>query len=632
MYPRGEIMHIERLELHNFRCFTDLDLACAPRTLIVGRNATGKSSCADALSWIITGRCRGLDAGGKGGLDLIRQAAGPGAEACGTLTFAEGRTITRTISEKGHSLEMCLNGKRIVGSAAKLQAVVYEQLGTDEGSVLAVIDGARLLTLPHTEAKALLLRWLQVRIPSDRLPPGWPARSGEALTLEEWDAIYQEAFTERTARKKALARLPATLKPPTPAVDVAALEAKLTALRLEDRTLGARRASLAGKREVLEDRRRRLQQEQHALAVACSVPEGSVVRLDQVRTQLAALPAQPDEGQALLDGAEAHARLQVLREQLQAVERQHGRKGGCVLGAAIPCETGKSHFHGEATRLRAEIAAYEQTVRVVAEERGARQQQQAARTTLETQVRQAERDCEAAAHTQVQLDKIKAALVSLDQELAALGDHATEVRALEEQIAAIRQRIQKGEAVVREAHDLRAAWQRYEETLAKRATVEQQVQEAETACQVLGPNGVRAAALTEALADFHWRLDTVLAPYGYTVRIQADPWLIAVNGIPARLLAASEALRVGVAFARAVAELTTLQLVVIDQGDLLDRQNRHLLSAIFAGWPGQMLMLATRDEAWTPEGLLPGMVAWRLGAPGTPPTGWGARTMPAATS
>ena len=70
------------------------------------------------------------------------------------------------------------------------------------------------------------------------------------------------------------------------------------------------------------------------------------------------------------------------------------------------------------------------------------------------------------------------------------------MRALDEQIAALRQRIQKGEAVVREAHDLKAAWQRYEDTQAKRATVEQQVQEAETACQVLGPNGVRAAALT----------------------------------------------------------------------------------------------------------------------------------------
>lgn len=164
---------------------------------------------------------------------------------------------------------------------------------------------------------------------------------------------------------------------------------------------------------------------------------------------------------------------------------------------------------------------------------------------------------------------------------------------------------------MRDARRLRQQAEDHARLSKEKQDAEADVAHLEELCRLYGPNGLRVQALGQALEGFHGQLDRVLEGFGYQVRFQVEPWVILVNGLPADLLSTSERLRVGVAISMGLADLAGLGFLVIDQGDLLDRQNRAILAELLAEYAGQSILLATRDPDFDP--VLPAtMTGYRL--------------------
>jgi hypothetical protein len=135
---------------------------------------------------------------------------------------------------------------------------------------------------------------------------------------------------------------------------------------------------------------------------------------------------------------------------------------------------------------------------------------------------------------------------------------------------------------------------------------------------LLGPKGVRVGALGEALEAFSHAINEALGAFGYTLDFVLDPWGVSVNGRDSALLSTSERLRVGVAFALALATATKIGFVCIDGADLLDGPGRGILAELLLAWSGgQVIVAATRD---TPLASSEGMTAYWLAREGDGPT------------
>ncbi|MEO6232748.1 MAG: AAA family ATPase [Ferruginibacter sp.] len=90
-------MRIKRIELKNFKRFTDLSISDIPETsklvLLIGSNGSGKSSLFDAFDWLSKGIYKGLPYKGEESLNYYRKD--PNGEPSIVIEFADGATIEK---------------------------------------------------------------------------------------------------------------------------------------------------------------------------------------------------------------------------------------------------------------------------------------------------------------------------------------------------------------------------------------------------------------------------------------------------------------------------------------------------------------------------------------------------------
>ena len=127
------MVFVARLHLTAFRSFADAALTFTEiRTLIVGRNATGKSTIADAIAWCLTGRCRGLDGAGRGVSALIRSGSSTMRVAVDLLTDDGPLVVVREADAVSRSTSLAYGTSTQDlrrGGVAEIQAAIYAKLG-----------------------------------------------------------------------------------------------------------------------------------------------------------------------------------------------------------------------------------------------------------------------------------------------------------------------------------------------------------------------------------------------------------------------------------------------------------------------------------------------------------------------
>ena len=595
-------MKITRIVLQNFRNYQDATMDLGGRTLLLGPNGSGKSTVPDAILWCLTGRCRGVDGKGQGQKDLIRL----GAESARVELDLGSWQTARTISRNG-SATSTMKTEQILG-----------KLGTTEGMLAAVVYGQTFFDLHHADAKALLMNALNVQVPKADLP-GVDLSGAESAGLAELEGLYQAAFASRAAAKRHLAGLPQAIRPKV--VDIKAAQSSedlqadiqrhqdtMQALAKVKADADAALASQQAKADAAERAVNAVAQLTGAKAAHENMLAEDQGRLQNAKADVAAAEALPAEP---VDQLAIQAReLEVLIEKLGS----HDPDRGCVLSASIPCLTKGAEF-------AAQVAGLQGKVKSLGERMKAGQARHSAIVAATQAVKEAERSV---AYDQAQL-------ADAERKLAQAQAAQADTKALEKALPGLRKAAKKAAQDVvdhRLAMDkTMAAWQAvvqhqgaqeaFEKAQQARQAAEAEVDRLEALVALLGPGGVRLQALEAALAVFNGQISEALAPFGFTLAISADPWEVIVDlgsgeGVRFEMLSKGQRLFTGLAFQLALAKVSGLGFVVVDDVEAVVGQARRLLTGVVMTSDLEQILVAMAKPDEEPAPELPGLQVIRV--------------------
>ena len=582
-------MRLTHLTLTAFRSFQKCALGTdAPRVVFAGVNGTGKTSCADAIRWVLTGACRGTDAKGAGAVTLIPEGT-QAAEA--SVTIQGLGVVARKYAEGAGGFKV----EGFTGTGQAQFQALYEHLGTTPAFMAAALDSSVFLDLTHVEAKALILSLLDVQIPI----------GSESVTLDELDRRYQRAFEDRRIAKKILAGVVLPAKPEGSFPAIPTIEAQLTKLRSERNGLDREVGSTIGQRVVLTQEISRLE------AVLKTPLEPDVTEDLAAAKRRLAEAEKPKPGLFAANqvteatnrtSSDPVARMAILRPTVQQLQN-YTPTNFCVFDSGIPCKTPAKAFRDRLSELTAELKALDPKPAKPAQAPASDPLVALRREVMELENRLARRQAtlEQAAQTEARLKAAKA-------ELDALPNVAKQ----EQACAILVTRIDKGDVLLREARAHQAAVDAYQWSRADRTAKAAEVTRLEGLVEELGPNGVRVPALAAALGKFESATVRYLQPFGWTVQFRVDPWQVIVNGRPVETYSKSEQYRIGIALQLAIAQLSGLNFAIVDETDILDRENRTALTHLLLTAPVDQILILGTKEVQHPLPQLPGVLAYRL--------------------
>lgn len=612
-----QTLAIRRLALENFRSYSSAEFdPLGARVLIIGENNAGKSTIRNAIAWALLGVCEGLDAAGRGVAALVHV---PNAPMRVELDAVGVGRIVRSVDAKG---KIDLQVLRVVGEGVDevverlasggvkdVQGWILDKLGVSPEVLAAVLDYGAFLALDHASAKATLLGVLNVRV----------AFEGANLTLAQLDQAEQTARENRQLAKRELAAAGTPREPQEPVGRPrAALRADLAAFEMDgEESFGASNRRV-GERDQVQRQIEQLQAEERRLASRLANADLDALRTSIDRDVLAlaglTFPDQAADLKAAADAADAAGRLSNLARLIDAITA-HAPAKGCVIDASIPCRTPATYFRKAVDGLRDDRDQLQAEVQAGAQAAEARDAMRRRRQDLTEQI--------AAARARVAL--LQGDQDRLDVVRAELMDKAQTVDDLGRAIAADGEKSRGAGAKVETIKAALAEWDAYDQRMAEytRATaaidrLRERIAALETRCEQLGPNGLRVAALTEALGAFQRRVNAYLVKWDRQVEIQAEPWQVRVSVAggpfrPASVLSKSERMRTGIALQLAIAATSGVGFAFIDECEMLDAKNNAALAALLlSNAGGQIFVASTRDASW-PTPNIDGLVAIRVG-------------------
>lgn len=621
---------IQSLQLINFRSCRTVGLNFpAPRTLIVGANDAGKSTVADAIAWCLTGRCRGLDQGGRGVRDLVRQGA---REMWVSVTLNGIGQVTRAFDGKGVSLSLLApDGELVAGALGDVQAGLLARLGGVRLDAIEVACHATaFLDSDHAAARDLLLLALNVRVDLDGEDfravqqlglvgsvNGPATRIGD-LTLDTVETLEERARDKRLDLKRRIQEIGAPQPPPLPAAlretpPLDTLQARLD----EKKTNAAQRFAgmhqRLGERATLADRERALRDEIAKIDARLRAASDVGVRLAHAEAERDTLKRAIDATQdTQAAGAARAVDIAALSRVIGAID-QHSPSKGCVIDPTIPCKTPAKAFADRKPVLLKKRADIEREGKAAATAMQKRAADAKRLQEFDVEVARLRRAREDVVRDACAAEEKGAELTAVQTRLAALGEAADE------------QAFNGARDAIRGIEHLIDLWKRHQAALeahtdcVRRAKdLREQLALAERACEALGPKGARAAALEAALAGFIAETGSFLQAWGVTLAIEPEPWKVLMNGRPAALMSKSGRLRAGVALQLAVVRHAGLGFAIVDEADILDEENARTFSRLIAsarigrdGDEGSIIVLATRGKNYALPRVM-GLSAVRL--------------------
>lgn len=629
-----------------------------PVTLLQGGHGAGKSSIRDAIQFALIGRCRSTDRAGKGAAALIRSGC---SEAIVTLEACPGahdtpqtrHTITRTITGKGTDLRVVVNdtGFRAAAAGARLTDLLAS-LPAD--LVDAVLDSPELLLMDAPRRSSCLAAALDVRLTAAELrelalaegvglpavetilmgvqrfsPPQREAAaaSPKFITAEVLGQVYARAFEKRTEvnaeARKLRQKLEGNPRPPEPATSpeamaraesgMAELEAGLGTLRAtltQAQAAAATHASLSG---LLERVRREATATVQLPLTAAPVPPldpAITERLATRRTEEADLLRQLGDARALGAGLEAE------------VARLKAKSATCPsVCAPRACAYLQAELDAMPAGLMDEkVAAWEAAS---AEESRLSGLITDLRELMEQDQQLVEHHHRLEAQAAAVAQGAKAATTRTESEIVAqlelVADAPARLAAAAEAVTTAESRIEEIRRGMNATREALAAVTRWDEQTAAARQAEQDAEVLDDAVKALAPGKLPAAAARHAGGPMLERVNTMLAQTMGARRYQLDVTVgktgleLAVRvrepgqplvTLPVENLSTSEMLRIGVATGCALASITGLGFVVVDQLELLLGETRDALAMELVAYAeaGQLQNVVIMESATHPTG------------------------------
>lgn len=616
-------MKINRLKLSNFRCHENLDVRLDKVTVIVGRNGSGKSSIKAAIEYALTGRCEWTDGRGAGADELVRHGA--------PLAWIE--MDLDGIGCLKRSVPNSLQVAEWKGSTTVQQSALHDQLGTSESAISAALNTTGFLGLDPRSQRQVLFSLLGLSFEAEKLTKmitDAAATEGVAEWLrgqldasgtyepEVFDQLEKAAVAERRALKRQLQEL-------EPLVDLARSKAEAIAvpdgLKLEDKDTIARQIT-----ELRAERDKLMVQQGKTLATA-SERQQLIARRDQTRLQIEAgrqtlqvMPAPSKEELEKLQKQEAELQAQqdAAKESLAALQRQGmplaGRASalqdaidalseaerGCPLAPElVECPMTDENRQALIQQLTSDMeAARAELSSIEAEEKRILHEYKEAQAALAD----ISAKCDGIQRAIVARERAEADQFSAEAELERLEQKLqetpikTEQPELQQRIAELGERIGRGEEILQALAARETAMAASEAQKEHYTRVRKQLEMIEAICTAVGSgaSSVRTKAISQAVGGLQKRADercALLTGGEYSISFTKDLDIrVTREGYGTRsvsTLSASEQFRVGIVMQDILAGLSGLGVMIIDGADILDVDNRALMT--------EMLMSISED-------------------------------------
>ena len=573
-------MIIKSLSMTNLRSHRLTELNGFEKiNFFIGQNYSGKSTILDALCYGLKAVCRGTDEGGRGA-DKLVSADGNGRPLAKSFTVkveTDLGIIERTGPGDGprSGVQTAVDGLLNRASGR----LVDPRLLVQSTWFFMLTDGAQKMVIQRLTAPVIQRADIVAALGDDfkLIEHAWPDQ--ESRTIDDLDGIEKYVRDQRKAVKKEQDFLrPVDLGTYPEAIrklsgdEAQALadkiQAKLTDLKAQHR---AQAGGPEAERRKLAD----LTAQVETLKMqAAAAPAATLEELDQdILSTNKELEARRQElGKLAVGGVdEAKARLAKLKSA-GAKCGECGRLLDEKHKAKIKSDLEKQIAAGEASQAKA--AELERTIRKLSAWLDDRQQ---AKVNLAVAIR---------AH--------KAASESLAGAVAARDKQAGVVEALVPAEDGLEGRIKTGEDRLVEIRTYLQSRRLYERQLGQVETVGAKVAMLERLCDALGPKGkVRTEIAAAGGVDFAAAVNEVAVPLGLNVTIEPEPFRILARGRDASLLSTSQQLRLGFALQLAIARITGLGFVCVDNLDWVDKAGRATISKIVRDIPEQVFVCAT---------------------------------------
>ena len=567
-------MKIQSIDIRQFLALehVTLDLQ-APINIIAGANEAGKSSIRDAVQWCLTGQARGLKTH-QDQAYLIREGA-KAAEV--TITLADGRTIARKKTPKTPA--------SVIGPVPDDQ--VMASILSDPMTFLSMEDKARrevlfgLLPGLSPSAEAIYNRFnlssydLGSTIPMDlaklAASQGFKTAETEAITRRRIaKRVRDEAQVQEPETKATIGGVLRIL----PDIQTADVEAGLSALRAERDKLHQKR----GKMEAQADK----------------LPE-----LEQELAEMVSNPVDPpDPDRPVEDFVKAleinRGVLEKCRAKVAAMTDGADPQNFPALCPAfnIGCPSaGKEAVKGTKPKDVDPMALSLAQANLAEQER---------------EVGLIEADLAAARMAQATYDdycKQRQALADKIVKIKEAQGQAQDSASIDEQITALDQRMRTGYELLDAVREFWRKKEAAETAAAKIAQAEKEIALYDALAKALAPDGIPSQLIAEALEPFNKRLylaSSYLFPEYEDCPLVLTQNLEVYRSSPYACLSKSARYRAGICFQVVLAQLANARLLLIDEVDILDPQNRaQLLDFLLAIRQDfdSILCFATSDHA-----------------------------------
>ncbi|MGE5584436.1 MAG: ATP-binding protein [Bacillota bacterium] len=604
-------MKVNSIHLKDFRIHERLSVPLDNITVIVGPNGSGKSSIKAALEYALTGRCEWTDGRGAGADGLTRD----GAKKAAVALDIEGIGVVKR--EIPNSLEV----EGLQGSTTQQQAILMQKLGATEQIIGAALNTTGFLNLDRATQKTLLFDLLGFSFTrkdvAGRVAQAVGERRAEAASewvskeLEEgtygpqvFGVLEERAVTDRRAMKRRLKELEALAQTPVQVrlPDGVTLEdrdgvmSQLQAVWAERdelmKRLGEAKAQAdarAARVRQVEGLRRSLQKAEETLVdVAGASPEntaqmrqvvGSVgLRIDQVTEERARTAATL---------AAAHTKRDTLAKALESISKATGK---CPLApGVVSCPMSAEDLKALTKKLETDLKAAEKDIEKAQETllaldreiAGLRKQ----KANMESEVAEVERAVARYEDAKRAYEAFRASLAQAEADLANAPE-PPDVTDLQAQIDTLSQRIARGDELLQLLRRYELAAEAQKANIAEWRACQEELELVEALCDALGPKGIRAQILGEAVAALEKHANEhcqALTRGEYSIEFRVDEdleILVTRAGYGPRSvsqLSASEKFRVGLVVQDVLNSLTDVRLLVIDGADILDVENRALM-------------------------------------------------------
>lgn len=605
-------MKVNRIKIVDFRSHQETDISLARLTVVRGGNHSGKSTVAQAIEYALTGRTDATDAKGAGGTGLIRQGAEKATimmkvqankevDLRCTLTPASGRTVTITdpsdAAWSGAGVKQWLEGQRAVLSCLLNSRYFIGLKAAEQKTLLSSIILPETYAWPESITEKALLVHLAIN---------WNQAPFDVI-----EAAYKAAFDKRRDINRDLKNLqiPDPIAMPDGVADAAEAKQRLSDLRQqlsqidkEQRTKLADRGKIQAQIAGLEQRIHALDSKFRGEHEALAMSEDRILG----KKQLADAKTLAGNEKKLQDLDRDLASAKELQAGIDAVIAIYDKLNG-TPECPVCRRPVTDEFLVESLRPQHEARVKaNKRIQDILEEMKALGDVQGAKRSLDV-------------HEQALAGKKRSQGIIADtQSLRTTAQ--TELDELRTKLP-----IAPSEFDLDETADLRAAISVLEGQLEKIAVAEARAKEIERAkaqhaqlakasgileelVKYFGPEGVKAELLREHIGGFTDGMNAGLEAWGYSCSFEIEPYGFRVTNkatsatLPLELLSGSERLRFAVAFQVALAQVSQIRMVVVDEADLFDSGGRAAFyPLLLAADLDQAIALGTDEREEIPE-------------------------------